>query len=352
MQEFRGADVVVLSNGDTVAGQIVAITPEAVVIESEPTGPLKISRKIVTEVAFARRIGMSLESQFAQGRMEPWTPVGPGWALANGALQCSTYGGSSCLVAPFKQDGPVTMVVEVQGIGGRYINCELVLCADTKNPPYGRNSVIGRFYSSYLYVMCCRNGSTSSVTNRHIGLRTCAGTLRLAYDPTSGKAHAWLDTRDLGEYRIPNHPTKGSFVMLVSRQPCRIKRIKVIRGIVPPRTQAGATKKADSHVVLFVNQDRVAAKEVLMAAGKVQIKSSFGDLACPAERVSSIVFRPDGIEKPRRRKGDVWVETTAGRLTMQFERLTAEFLFGKAPHLGEVKVRRNALKGIRFNIYK
>ena len=351
-EEFRGADVVVLSNGDSIAGQIVAITPEAVVIESEPTGPLKISRKIVTELAFSRRLGVSIESHFAQGRMEPWTAVGPGWTLADGVLQCTNYGGQSCLVAPFEQDGPTTMVVDVQGISGRYINCELVLCADTKNVPYGRNSVIARFYSSYFYLMYCRNGGTNSLTNRHIGRSTRSGTLRFAYDPKTGKARAWLNTMDLGEYAVPNHPSKGSFVMLVSRQPCRIKSLRVMKGIVPPSTTPARDKTIKAHVVHFVNNDRVAAEEVTLADGKLQMKSALGELSCPAERVASIVFRPDAVEKPRRRKGDVWVETTAGRLTMQFERLTPEFLFGKSSHLGQVKVRRNALKGLRFNIYK
>jgi len=323
-EEFRGADVVALSNGDSIAGQIVAITPEAVVIESEPTGPLRISRKIVTELAFSRRLGVSIESHFAQGRMEPWTAVGPGWTLADGVLQCTNYGGQSCLVAPFEQDGPTTMVVDVQGISGRYINCELVLCAD-------RNSVIARFYSSYFYLMYCRNGGTNSLTNRHIGRSTRSGTLRFAYDPKTGKARAWLNTMDLGEYAVPNH---------------------VMKGIVPPSTTPARDKTIKAHVVHFVNNDRVAADEVTMADGKLQMKSALGDLSCPTERVASIVFRPDAVEKPRRRKGDVWVETTAGRLTMQFERLSPEFLFGKSSHFGQVKVRRNALKGLRFNIYK
>lgn len=351
-EEFQGSDLVALSNGDTIAGQIVAVTPEAVVVESEPTGPLKVSRKIICDLAFSRSTGASLESHFGQGRMEPWTAVGSGWRVADGVLQCAAYGGNSAVVAPFDQQEAVTMEVEVQGVSGRYINCELVLCADTKNVPYGRNSVIARFYSRYFYLMYCRNGGTNSVTNRSLGSSTRSGTLRFGYDPTSGKARAWLNTMDLGEYAIPSHPTKGAFVFLVSRQPCRIKRIRVMKGIVPPSAAPEKEKKLKTHVVRFVNRDRVAAQEVLLTDGKLLLKSSFGELSCAADRVASVLFRPDGVEKPRRRKGDVWVETTAGRLTVQFDRLTPEFLYGTTPHLGEVRIRRNALRGLRFNIYK
>jgi hypothetical protein len=124
-----------------------------------------------------------------------------------------------------------------------------------------------------------------------------------------------------------------------------------MRGIVPP---SGAEKKADTtaHIIRFSNKDRVAAEDVKLAEGKLLLKTSFGEISSTVDKVQSITFRAKGLEKPRRNKGDVHVETSDSRFTVQFERLTPEHLIGKSAYLGGVKVRRACLRRIRFNIYK
>ena len=89
-----------------------------------------------------------------------------------------------------------------------------------------------------------------------------------------------------------------------------------------------------------------------LADGKLALKTALGDITSDARRIESITFRAKGIEKPRRNKGDVAIETSDTRLTVQFDRLTPECLIGKSSYLGEVKVRRDFLTGIQFNIYK
>jgi hypothetical protein len=237
------------------------------------------------------------------------------------------------------------------GPGGRYIDCELVVFADTSDGPYGRSSVVARFFHTQYMVMCTRDGGQNHVVNNSTGRMLTQGTLRLAYDPATNKAHLWIDSTDLGEYAIPMNVGQGNYVMFNARQPCRVTRLRVMRGIVPPAVEEKEVE-TESHVVRFANKDRVSANDLALADGKLKLKTAFGDVASPLAKVESIAFRPKGIEKPRRQKGDVWVETTDSRLTVQFESLTPEFLVGKSDSLGEVKVRRACIKAIRFNIYK
>ncbi len=349
--EATSGDEVALTNGDRIVGEVVRISPESVIVESRATGPLKISRKIVQSISFAQGRTMLLESHFAAGRMAPWTARGGGWSVAGGALVCNSHGSRQTVFAKFDQNEAVTMEVKVEATGGSYVNCELIVFADRTDGSYGHNSIVARFYSSQVYVMYARNGGTNSVTSRSMGSTLRKGVVRVAYDPATSKARVWVDSRDLGEYAIPHKLTTGKFVMFNSRYPCRVSYIRVMRGIVPP---SSAEHKADSkaHIIRFGNKDRVAAEEVKLADGKLLLKTSFGEIVSQVDKVQNIVFRSEGLEKPRRNKGDVYIETSDSRFTAQFEQLTSEYLIATSAYLGQVKVRRASLKRIRFNVYK
>ena len=111
-------------------------------------------------------------------------------------------------------------------------------------------------------------------------------------------------------------------------------------------------EESDAHTIRFANKDRVTATDLTLAEGKLTLKTGFGDIASQIAKVQSISFRTKGVEKPRRRKGDILVETTDSRFTLQFDRLTEEHLIGNSCAFGDVKVRRDCIKAIRFNIYK
>jgi hypothetical protein len=322
------------------------------VVESPAAGPLKIGRSIIERIAFAQGRTMLLESNFASGRMAPWTAKeGGGWTVTDGALQCTTHGHRKGVVAEFDQDEAVTFEAEVEATEGRYINCELIIFADQSEHTYGHTSVIARFYSSQFYLMYAHNGGTNSVINRSVGNVMRKGLLRLAYDPETAKARVWLDSRDLGEYTIPKKITEGKFVLFNSRYSCKVTRLRVIRGIVPPSSAEEKTD-AEAHVVRFANKDRVAAKQVTLADGKVALQTSFGDIAAPVGKVQSIAFRSEDLQEPRRRKDDIRVEAAGSRITVQFERLTPDHLIGRSKHAGDVKIKRDTIKRIHFNIYR
>jgi hypothetical protein len=351
-EKAKGDDQVALSNGDRVVGELAAITPDAVVLESKATGPLKIARGIVQGIQFSRVATTFLESAFDQGKIEPFSTRGGGWSVANGALQCMTQGNCQSVFAKFDQKEAVTMEVKVAATLNRYLHCELILFADNTEGEYGTNSIIGRFYASQFYLMWCQQGGCNSVTNRNLGNMIAEATLRLAYDPATGKVRAWVDSNDLGEYNVPFRPPDGRFVIFNARYPCRVSYIRVMQGIVGPTASDKQQEESDAHTIRFANKDRVTATDLTLAEGKLTLKTGFGDIASQIAKVQSISFRTKGVEKPRRRKGDILVETTDSRFTLQFDRLTEEHLIGNSCAFGDVKVRRDCIKAIRFNIYK
>ncbi|HPD17477.1 MAG TPA: hypothetical protein PLE19_21270 [Planctomycetota bacterium] len=350
-EKAKGDDEVALSNDDRIVGEVASITPEAVIIETKATGPVKVDRKIIRSISFARGSVTALESNFESGKIEPWTARGGGWTVANGALTCNTQGDCQTVFAKFDQREAITMEAKVQATFGRYIHVELILAADNTEGQYGTNSLIARFYASQFNLMVMQNGGMNSFADRHIGRLMTEATVRVAYDPASNKARAWLDSTDLGEYAVPGNVAPGKFVMFNARYPCRVTRLRVVQGVVGP-TAVEKEETTDAHVVRFVNRDRVAATDLALAEGKLTLKTAFGDIAAEVGKVQNINFQTKGIEKPRRNKGDVLVETFDSRFTLQFERLTDQYLIGKSGSLGDVKVLRSCLKRISFNVYK
>ena len=50
--------------------------------------------------------------------------------------------------------------------------------------------------------------------------------------------------------------------------------------------------------------------------------------------------------RPRSRKGDVWVTTERGRVSMRITAMTGEHLTGSNDYMGDIRIPRKALKGI------
>ena len=359
-----GEDEVSLTNGDRVVGRLASIDAESVQMDTQAAGRLKISPKVVRSISLARAASVLAESNFSAGSMEPWVARGGDWSVSEGALICRNRGGgnTNALYVKLDQKEAVTLVAKIQSYEGSSVRCDLVVFADTtEGGPnvgrYGRNSIFTMFYGSEYYLQYVNNGSTNSIVNRGLGRQLMQGTLRLAYDPSTGKARLWIDSSDLGTYDVPTKPTSGQYVMFNSYYPLKVEYLGVYRGIVAPSGEddsggVGSVAAEDTPVIQFANRDRVSASAISLADGEMSFTTSYGQMKCSAQSVARIVFGKKGQEEPRRQNGDVRIRSAAGRMTFQFSRLTADALIGKSDYLGEITVRRSAVREIKFNLYR
>ena len=347
-----GDDEVTLSNGDRIKCRVAAMTPEAVMIESSSMGSLKIPRQVLNSVTFGKGITTLVESRFAEGQMAPWECQRGSWTFQDGCLVTGSTGYQTLFVK-LEQKEAVTLVLKVSATNEGYgLRLNMALFADSTQNYYGQNSVYATFHYSEYYLSYVQNNNVNQLTNRSFGRQVNNAELRFSYDPETSKARVWMDAQDLGECQVPVKYTVGNYVLVTTQAPCKIERLNVLPGVVPP-SQQGLTAQGEEEAerIQFTNKDRVSAAAVTLAEGNFLIQTSFGELKCPLGKVDNIVFRKKGREVPRRRKGDVQVETTGSRLTIRFLELTEENLVGDADHFGEVKIRRDAVKGARFNIY-
>jgi hypothetical protein len=362
-EKETGSDEILLANGDRLFGTLVAMSPEAVVIDTHVAGKLTVSPKVIRSIGVGRSEDVLVDSSFFTGQTEPWVIRGAGaWQIDAGALVCRNSGSAMVPVyAKLDQKEAVTLVAKVQSLQGGNLRCDMVLFADATDGGaemgrYGRNSIFAMFTNGEAYLQYTLNSSTQHVGNRNFARATGSGVLRLSYDPATSKARMWIDSTDMGEYIVPTKIATGQYVMFNSVFPLKVDYVKVLRGVVPPSgdEDAGAPAAADENIaVQFANKDRVSALKIALADGQMTLTTSYGEIKCPPQQIARIVFGKKAVEEPIKGRADVRIRTGACRMTLQFDRLTADSLVGRADFYGgEVKLRRGSVQEIKFNIYK
>jgi hypothetical protein len=357
-EKSSGRDEILLTNGDRLVGTLSSITSSNVTLDTDAAGTLNVSLKVIRTISLGRPENILIESTFNAGRMEPWTSRAGLYQVVDNALVGRNRGNMAPLSAKLDQKEPLTFVAKVQALEGNPMQAHLVIFSDTDGAmdgnPFGRNSLFAMFNNSEVYLQyATAGGGTNMIANRSMGRSVTSGILRLAYDPASGKARMWLDSTDLGEYQVPTKPATGQFVIFNSYYPVKIEYLKVLRGIVGPSGDDESVGPAPDGTtsVQLANKDRVSATALTMANGQVVVTTSYGEIKCPPKDVARIVFNDKAQEEPRRQNGDVRVQTSVGRLTFQFSKLTADALAGRSDYLGEIKIKRSAVREIRFNLY-
>jgi hypothetical protein len=351
-----GGDEVVLTSGDRITGTLSTITPDGVVIDSPVAGRLKIPSKVVRSIGRSGPEDILVETAFDTGRIEPWTNLVPqAWSLADGSLQClGSFAERQPVYAKIDLAGPVTMVAKVEVLQGASLRFDLALFSDRLETE-GRNCVTTAFMGNEIRLIEIIEGNATQFSQRNYGSAFTSGILRAAYDPAAGKVRVWMNDQDMGEYVLPVKLEKGQFVMFGSNVPLRVDYVRLMRGIVPPLgdEESRGAPADESIAVRLANGDHVAATKVSMVDGQFVLATSYGDIKCAPGQVSRMVFGRKSSATPARAKADVNVRTGGSRMTLQFDRLTADVLIGHSDaYGGEVRLRRTGIREIQFNVSK
>ena len=353
--EEAGSDEVTLANGDRLMGRVISVAEDHVIMEAQAVEPLKISRQMIRAVSLAGGSSVLLKSGFADGRMTPWTTLrGGSYTVADGLMISNNNGSQYPIAAPLQQKEAITMIVKYKSLdrNGPYVS--MMFFVDTTDSSYGRNSVFAMYNGNSYYAHTCTNGSTNQIGSGNFGggRSLMEGELRAAYDPKTKLFTMWADTNKLGEWKATNNLESGAHIMMTSQFHTSFSEITVLRGVVPPAESGVGDAEEKRDVVTFRNKDRMAVDAVRMANDEFLLTSAYGELKCPASTVSTVAFRTQGVEEPRRRKGDVRVYTPQGQMTVQFKGLTEEFLLAESDAMGEIKLLRKGLRRIEFNIHE
>jgi hypothetical protein len=357
-----GVDQVALTNGDRIRGTLAEMSPDSLVINTQAAGRLKVPVTAVISIDRAGPENVLAETSFAAGRLEPWVNmVPPAWSLDDGALVCrGAFAERQPVYFKLDQQEAITMLAKVQTLQGANLRVDLAIYSDRIESD-GRNCLIAAFSGTGARMIALVDGGSSQFAERNLAREFTAGELRVAYDPVAGKARMWMDHEDMGEYTVPVRLTDGQYVMFGSNVLLRVEYVKVLRGIVPPPggdespsgAAAGGPAPGGGIAVRFVNQDRVLATKISMADGQVTLTTPHGEITCRHEQLSRVVFGNKASAPPPGDKGSARILTDGGQMTLRLDRLTADQLVGHSEiYGGEVKLRRDGVREIKFNAIK
>jgi hypothetical protein len=259
------------------------------------------------------------------------------------------------VAARVDQHSALTVEASMEQVSADQPCVMLGLFSQNQQAPFGHRGVYASFMDDddEFDLGTSNQGKANELVSKDLDPSVRKMVVRLAYDPESGIARYWMGRTLLGECRIPTQPREGKYVLFGTYYPCKVKYIRMTGGASLPDASRSAGGPKAAHLVQMANQDRSSASQVLLQDKLFRFDTeTFGTVQCQSDRVRRILFRNKGIERPRRQKGDVLVQTHSGRLTLQLQTLDASALKGKSDYLGEIAIRRSSIRTIRFNIYR
>jgi hypothetical protein len=353
--EPLGTDEVVLVTGDRLLGVLKAVSADELLFETHSASPLKIPLKAVRAVNRAASSDLLADSSFMFGKLDPWKAAASSaalWGFDGGVLVSrAAMGQQAILYAKIDLKESLTFEARIEATGSPMV-AQLSLCdANPENGPLNGTYVFGSVQNS-PGVISFNIGDTHGSSGTGMGAQgidTSKNILRLTYDPASGQFTFQYGTQQPMQRVAQQRVGQGACAVLAVTGPARVEYVRVQRGIT-----SGAAKDdpgdgpPEGILVEFINKDRVTATAIALADGQATLQTAVGEIKCEAKSVARLLFG-------KKDRTTVMVHEKAGqafgafgRLTLDLDRLTADELIGRSPVLGEVHLRRAALRNLSF----
>jgi len=354
--EDAGALALILTNDDRVAGRLVELTDDVIVLDSPTVGEVEIPRPLVRCIMSTSGGVGAVWSDFRSGLMEPWRSKLGTASVKDGALQASRSArGSFCIVSvPLKQAGAMT----IQAV----VSKGLASCPSVGLWLYGSDWQRSGYQDGILAEINLGTASVRRYTNGHfnhlgratrgdMAPNTPKATYTMAYDPERSEVKVWINAQLAGTFVLDDALPVGQEVAMYVPQRTHILRTTVRPGVHAP-DEDGALPANKARVVFKNGDSWPVTRGLSVADERLLIVTPDGELRCPFENVACIDLPVGESAMPRRNKGDARVQIGRAILTMQITQMSKTTLRGRSDYLGAVRLPRGLVRRIEFDIYR
>jgi len=346
-----------LTNGDSLAGELVALTADTLQLQTWYAGSVTLKRPMVA--AIQPNIALSLVLYAGPNSLQEWqVPRGSSnpWQFRKDAL-VALGNNSSVIYRDVKMADLASIDVEVAWQG--YPQFSLFFYGDNVQNYYNLDGYALAVGGTSVYLQRGRgNNGMQAVDNNSTDLRQLQGKSKAVFglrvNRTTRTFALLLDGKLVKQWTDPDEFTgSGTKVGFVTQgQPLRVSQIRVAAWDGQLQTDTGGKAVADEDYVRLANGDKLTGKLAGIKDGRIAFQTSFAEMNIPLERAAEITLSAKTAAKPRRQATDVQAMfADGGQMTLALEQVDGQSLIGTSEHCGRLTIQRTAFNRLVLNIY-
>lgn len=367
--------IVTLTNGNTLRGQLGALTEDTIQLDTWFAGRLSLRRPMVDSLRIVDRS----RSIYAGPRdADGWVlsdPDEPPWRFDAGAMTAVRPGS-----AARDLDLPDRISLSFDLAWRGTLRLRLSLFSDDLDSLMPANAYLLEFNRRYVSLSRHSGGANAlqRVTIGNAGVRQLDERekvhVELLADRAEGNFILLVDGEQAGQWRDPDadDAIKGGGIHFIAEEadesrPIRLSRILVEtwdgrskETAADDDTEAETEPPAGSQRIRLRNADIITGRVLGIEEERVSIETRHGQVRLPIGRMSTVVLHRaedrsnwDLYQRPKLMNGDVraWFPE-GGCLVFRLDGIDGDHLLAFNQAFGSARIRRDAFHRIEFNIYK
>lgn len=372
IRNSRYEALLTLTNGDTVNGQLLAVSDETVELDTWFAGNLKFRRVMVKAIEINERPSFIYHGPTG---IEDWTQSSdpPDWSYQNSAL-ISSAASSVAKDVNLPDECCISFEAAWRGsFGLKFFFFSDQLKAES--PPNGYEI---SFQQRAIFARSCKTGATLGPGGTAPVLQENEkAKIEVRASLKSGSIAVFVNGEIFGAWTDPdmaqNKVGRGIHFVTINSSPVRISQIGVglwdgvidempepqrpggfraFEGMEDEPSPPAAEKVDEGNRMILRNGDSIAGEVLGINDDIVTIKTPFKDVKVPVAVLKSVALKPADLERCKRENGDVRAWFPDGTsLVFRLESITEKTITGYNQNFGTADFKIAAFSRIEFNIY-
>jgi hypothetical protein len=356
-----------LTNGDTVSGQLGAVTEQTIALDTWFAGRMIFNRMMVGGVKIAEK---SAFTYYGPTGLDGWRQATdpPAWTYQQGAIRSHAVGSiARDHVLPDECSISFDVAWKGDALGLKVIAFSNDMTTDS--PPSGYEVA---FQRGTIYLRNCRIQSFLGTASAQVLMESDKAHIEIRGSQKSGKVCLLINDRVIESWTDPD-VGKGQFghglhFLSQNATPLRISKIGVAAwdGAEerPPEPRAAILRQpgeepkpaeqeqAKEWRLALANGDSLRGEVLAIDAGMMTVKSPLGEIKVPLARLRTLALPKADLERCKRRNGDVRAWFADGSsIVFQLDGVGDATLLGSSQNFGSATFKIAAFSRIEFNIH-
>ena len=353
--------LLLLTNGDTLRGQLDALDDEHVTLRTWYGGPLKIRRTMASDLEI-QRANQTLYS--GPEDFDSWIIEGEkdAWSLNGGSL--SSNKGAS-IAREIKTPDRCRIQFDLAWRNSLRFRVLLLSDEGSNTQPDNCYDLVCQRRFVYLRKRWVEGGAGGSKIVGQANIPELAEKENVRFefyiDRKEGTIALYVDGRQAQVWtdEDPKAGTFGNWLHFISEDFYKVKvsriRASPWKGELPDTVELEADPEEDElegQKIRLQNGDTVIGTVGLIKDGVLAVETPFCKMNIPVDRMRTIDLTEGDYEEPIRKKGDVrgWLRE-GGRITFRLDAFSKDTLKGYSQTFGNVEFKLSAFSRLEFNIY-